>query len=174
MVVWVVMGVGVVGLMGKGSEVGKGVEGESEREGEVVAVVEGVKATAYSVGSRCNGEYAGRTALGGRLKAEGEVRSAAADWSKWPVGTRFRVRETGQVYVVEDYGRALVGTETLDLCKGTEVQVVRWGVRRVTVEVLEWGSKEKSLRILEGRKGSWHVRRMVEALRREVRGRDEG
>jgi hypothetical protein len=33
--------------------------------------------------------------------------SAAADWSRWPVGTTFRVLTTGQLYRVDDYGFAL-------------------------------------------------------------------
>ena len=33
--------------------------------------------------------------------------SAAADWSRWPVGTVFRIQSTGQIYKVDDYGWAL-------------------------------------------------------------------
>ena len=38
-----------------------------------------------------------------------QIGSAAADWSRWPVGTVFRLISTGQVYRVEDYGWALAG-----------------------------------------------------------------
>ena len=32
--------------------------------------------------------------------------SAAADWSRWPAGTTFRIVSTGQLYRVDDYGWA--------------------------------------------------------------------
>jgi hypothetical protein len=92
------------------------------------------------------------------------VTSAAADWSRWPVGTRFRIVETGQEYIVDDYGSALVGTGTIDLYKSSDSQVDRWGVRHVTIEVLEWGSPQKSLQILRERRGARHIREMVKAL----------
>lgn len=124
----------------------------------------GVKTTAYSSGPDDNGPYGPRNALGKPLKA-GTLNSAAADWSRWPVGTRFRVVETGKTYVVDDYGSALVGTGTIDLYKTSDAQVDRWGVRRVTIEVLEWGSPERSLRILRERAAAArHVREMVRSL----------
>ena len=124
----------------------------------------GVKTTAYSSGPADNGSYGPRNALGKPLKS-GRVTSAAADWSRYPVGTRFRVIETGQEYIVDDYGSALVGTGTIDLFKSTDAQVDRWGVRRVTIEIIEWGSPERSLRILEERGRMRHIRKMVQALR---------
>jgi len=36
-----------------------------------------------------------------------QIGSAAADWSRWPAGTVFRLISTGQVYRVDDYGWAL-------------------------------------------------------------------
>ena len=47
--------------------------------------------------------------------------SAAADWSRWPAGTIFRVLSTGQLYRVEDYGWALSGRNTIDLYMATRV-----------------------------------------------------
>ena len=47
----------------------------------------------------------------------GMVRSAAADWSRYPVGTRFRIVGKPYEYVIDDYGSALVGTDTIDLYK---------------------------------------------------------
>jgi len=124
-----------------------------------------VVATAYGSGAKCNGKWSGRNALGGRLKS-GEVHSAAADWSRFPAGTKFRVKETGQLYEVDDYGSAMVGLDKVDLFKTDYRQVRRWGVRDVTLEILEWGCPEKSLAILRPRVSSRfnHVRRMVEDL----------
>lgn len=125
--------------------------------------ISGVKTTAYSSGPAHNGPYGPKNALGKPLKS-GSVTSAAADWSRWPMGTRFRVVETGRVYVVDDYGSALVGTGTIDLYKPSDAQVDRWGVRRVTIEILEWGSPERSLKILRDRSRNRHVREMVRSL----------
>src|SRR6478672_6997250 len=44
-----------------------------------------------------------------------KIGSAAADWSRWPVGTTFRLLSTGQIYRVDDYGWALAGRNTIDL-----------------------------------------------------------
>jgi 3D (Asp-Asp-Asp) domain-containing protein len=125
--------------------------------------IEGVKTTAYSSSPEDNGNYGPKNALGRPLKS-GSVTSAAADWSRYPVGTKFRIVETGQQYVVDDYGSALVGTGTIDLYKSSDSQVDRWGVRRVTIEILEWGSPERSLRILKERGKMRHIREMVASL----------
>ena len=125
--------------------------------------IEKVRTTAYTYGVAENGDYPTSNAIGSRLKA-GKVRSAAADWSRWPLGTRFRVVESGQEYVVDDIGSAMVGTSTIDLFKPSSREMNRWGVRHVTIEILEWGSPDKSLKILLPRRSFRHVREMVETL----------
>jgi hypothetical protein len=42
-------------------------------------------------------------------KPQPRIGSAAADWSRWPVGTTFKVLSTGQVYKIDDIGWALAG-----------------------------------------------------------------
>lgn len=128
-----------------------------------------VTATAYSSGAKCNGPWSGRNAIGGRLKS-GSVNSAATDWSRIPLGTKFRVVETGKVYVVDDYGSAMVGKDKVDLFHTSYRDVYRWGVRQVTLEIIEWGCPEKSLTILKPRARAPHVRRMVEALKLQSSG----
>jgi len=130
---------------------------------EVCQRFENVRTTAYSVGAVHNGPYGARNAINQPLKS-GKVSSAAADWSRWPLGTRFRIAETGKEYIVDDIGSAMVGTGTIDLFKPTESGVSRWGVRHVTVEVLEWGSPEKSLAILKPRARYGYIRKMVRDL----------
>jgi len=127
-----------------------------------------VVATAYGASAKCNSVWAGRNAIGGRLKS-GDVTSAAADWSRFPVGTKFRVKETGRVYVVDDYGSAMVGKDKVDLFKTNYRDVYRWGVRRVNLEIIEWGSFEKSLTILKPRSRSRHVKSMVQSLEAKLR-----
>lgn len=125
--------------------------------------IEKVRTTAYTYGAAENGAHPRSNAIGKPLKS-GKIRSAAADWSRWPLGTRFRVVQTGQEYIVDDIGSAMVGTGTIDLFKPNSREMQRWGVRRVTIEILEWGSPEKSLQILLPRKKFRHVREMVEDL----------
>jgi len=122
-----------------------------------------VRTTAYTYGVAENGAHPTSNAIGKPLKA-GKIRSAAADWSRWPLGTRFRVVETGQEYVVDDIGSAMVGTGTIDLFKPSSREMNRWGVRHVTVEIIEWGSPDKSLQILMERRKYRHVREMVQDL----------
>lgn len=129
--------------------------------------IENVRTTAYTYGAAENGKYSSWNALGQPLKAA-KVKSAAADWSRWPVGTRFVVLETGQEYIVDDYGSAMVGTGTIDLFKPTAREMNGWGVRHVTIEVIEWGSPESSLRILMERKRLRYIREMVEDLQAQT------
>jgi 3D (Asp-Asp-Asp) domain-containing protein len=129
-----------------------------------------VKATAYSTGAQCNGPWGPKNAVGQRLKS-GAVNSAAADWSRFPLGTKFRVRETGKVYQVDDYGSAMVGKDKVDLFMTDYGQVNRWGVRQVNLEIVEWGSVEKSLKILKPRAKAGHVRRMVEQLEAKLKAK---
>ena len=123
-----------------------------------------VRTTAYH-----HSEPGGRvTACGGYLKP---THSAAADWSWLPAGTKFRIVETGEDYVVEDYGSALVGKYTIDLYKSTRKEMNRWGVRYVNIEIIEMGSYKVSLAVLKPRQKYWHVRQMVAGLRKKSDGR---
>src|SRR5439155_22256438 len=80
-----------------------------------------------------------RNALGKYLSGH-HVMSAASDWSRFPLGTRFRIVSTREDYIIDDYGTALVGTSTIDLYKPTKLEMKRWGARNVDIDVLQWGS----------------------------------
>jgi 3D (Asp-Asp-Asp) domain-containing protein len=125
--------------------------------------LEKIRTTAYTHGAAENGAHPRSNAIGTPLKS-GALSSAAADWSHWPMGTRFRVVETGREYIIDDVGGALVGTNTIDLFKPNSRAVDRWGVRDVTIEILEWGSPEESLEILKNRRKSRPARKMVARL----------
>ena len=125
--------------------------------------IEKVRTTAYTHGAAENGAHPRSNAIGTPLKS-GALSSAAADWSHWPLGTRFRVVETGREYIIDDVGGALVGTNTIDLFKPNSRAMNRWGVRDVTIEILEWGSPEESLEILKDRRKSRPARRMATRL----------
>jgi 3D (Asp-Asp-Asp) domain-containing protein len=105
----------------------------------------------------------GRNALGKSLSRDGHI-SAAADWSRFPLGTRFQIAGTGERYVIDDYGGALVGTNTIDLYKVSRHAVHVWGVRHVDIDILEWGSKQQSLKVLGPRKRNTLVRRMIASI----------
>jgi 3D (Asp-Asp-Asp) domain-containing protein len=92
------------------------------------------------------------------------IGSAAADWSRWPAGTVFKVLSTGQMYRVDDYGWALAGTNTIDLYMPSQKAMNTWGVRHVPIQVIKWGDPQQSLAVLRGRQSYRHVRRMVLAL----------
>jgi 3D (Asp-Asp-Asp) domain-containing protein len=87
--------------------------------------------------------------------------SAAADWSRWPAGTVFRLLSTGQVYRVEDYGWALSGRNTIDLYMANQRQMNSWGAREETIQVLQWGDPQQSLQFLQSHQNYKHIKRMV-------------
>jgi 3D (Asp-Asp-Asp) domain-containing protein len=97
-----------------------------------------------------------------------QIGSAAADWSRWPVGTVFRLISTGQVYRVDDYGWALAGRNTIDLYMPSRHEMNSWGAREENIQILQWGSTGESLRLLQAHQGYRHIRRMV----LELQGQD--
>ncbi len=90
-----------------------------------------------------------------------QIGSAAADWSRWPAGTVFRLLSTGQVYKIDDYGWALAGRNTIDLYMPTRSAMNSWGAREEGIQILRWGDPNESLRLLQGHQGYRHIRRMV-------------
>src|SRR5215469_2195507 len=89
-----------------------------------------VKTTAYSHAEHGHRRYRRSNAVDGQLAAA-NFNSAAADWSRFPIGTTFRILGSDRLYVVDDYGSALVGTDNIDLYMPTRREVVSWGARRV-------------------------------------------
>jgi 3D (Asp-Asp-Asp) domain-containing protein len=121
-----------------------------------------VRTTAYT-----HTERGGRhNALGSRLSGR-HVISAASDWSRFPLGTRFRIADTNEEYIIDDYGTALVGTETIDLYKSSRLDMKRWGVRHVDIDILQWGSEVQSLKVLVPRAKHRWVRQMIMALEKK-------
>ena len=122
-----------------------------------------VRTTAYTHTESDHRKYGKKNALGSQLQS-GSVQSAAADWSRYPAGTTFRVQETGSLYRVDDYGWALTGTNTIDLYKPSRAAMNSWGVRRVNIQILNWGDPNRSLSILRPRSKYKHVRTMISQL----------
>ncbi len=125
--------------------------------------ITGVRTTAYTHSESDHIIYGARNAVGTQLRY-GKVRSAAADWSVFPVGTIFQIEGSPYVYQVDDYGSALVGTNTIDIYQPSKAHMNAWGVRNVNIRVLKWGSFSKSVAILRDRQAYNHVRRMVSRI----------
>ena len=89
------------------------------------------------------------------------VGSAAADWSRWPAGTAFRLLSTGQVYRVDDYGWALAGRNTIDLYMSNQREMNSWGARQEAIQILQWGDPRESLQFLRRHQDYRHIKRMV-------------
>jgi len=132
---------------------------QPEKHAKASGVTLRVRTTAYTHTERggCN------NAIGCRLSC-GKVSSASADWSRYPLGTKFQILNTGEVFKIDDYGGALVGTNTIDLYKTTRLKMRKWGVRYVDIRILEWGSAQKSLKVLKPRARIRRVRVMIDSL----------
>ena len=98
-----------------------------------------------------------------------QIGSAAADWSRWPAGTVFRLLSTGQNYRVEDYGWALAGRNTIDLYMANQREMNNWGARQEAIEILKWGDPQESLQFLRRHQDYRHIKRMV----LELEGREK-
>ena len=124
--------------------------------------LQNVRTTAYTH-TESGGAH---NALGSYLSGR-HVMSAASDWSRYPLGTRFRIADTNEEYVIDDYGIALIGTETIDLYKPSRLEMKGWGVRHVDIDILQWGSEEQSLKVLAPRCKNRCVRQMVASLQQK-------
>ena len=99
--------------------------------------------------------FENRAFINGDAGADKGVRAAAADWSRWPAGTVFRLLSTGQSYRVEDYCR------TIDLYMPNQREMNSWGAREETIEILQWGDPQESLQFLRRHQDYRHIKRMV-------------
>lgn len=126
-----------------------------------------VRTTAYSCEENEVGAYGSLNAMGTVLKY-GMVRSAAADWSRYPVGTTFRIKGLPYTYVVDDYGSALVGTNTIDIYHPNLASMKAWASRDVEINVIKWGSYERTANLLKGRTKYNHCARMYHAALRKL------
>src|ERR1700731_371092 len=125
--------------------------------------IQKVRTTAYT-----HTEEGGRrNAIGTHLSGR-RVMRAACDWSRYPLGTGFRIVGGTAEYIIDDYGTALVGTNTIDLYKPSRLEMRRWGVRHVDIDILEWGSDAKSLTVLAPRSKNRSVQRMVVGLQKKT------
>ncbi len=130
-----------------------------------------VRTTAYTHTESDHVAYGAKNAIGTSLKYTDTIRSAAADWSVYPVGTKFRVKGQPYTYIIDDYGSALVGTGTIDFYQPTRAMMNKWGRRIVEIEVIEWGSSRQSMEKLASRTRYKHCAQMQAALIEQQRHR---
>lgn len=126
-----------------------------------------VRTTAYTCTEADHLIYGSKNAAGTNLRYSDRVRSAAADWSFYPVGTVFKIKGMNQLYVIDDYGSALTGTGTVDLYQPSHSLMNQWGRRNVEISVIQWGSFKRSAEILAGRTGFSHCREMLTNIHRQ-------
>ncbi len=131
-----------------------------------------VRTTAYTHSESDHIGYGPKNAIGTYLKYGSRVRSAAADWSVYPLGTKFKIKGEPYTYVIDDYGSALVGTATIDIYQPNKWLMRQWGRRVVEIEVIEWGSSRLSMEKLADRRGYKHCRQMYAALQEQSRHRN--
>jgi 3D (Asp-Asp-Asp) domain-containing protein len=126
-----------------------------------------VRTTAYTCSEDDHLIYGSKNATGTPLRYTNRIRSAAADWSFYPVGTTFRIKGLPYLYVVDDYGSALTGTGTVDIYKPTKEIMNLWGRRNVEINIVQWGSFTRSAEILSQRTKFDHCRQMLANIIRQ-------
>lgn len=126
-----------------------------------------VRTTAYTCSEDDHLVYGSKNATGTQLRYTDKVRSAAADWSFYPVGTTFRIKGLPYLYVVDDYGSALLGTGTVDIYTPTKDVMNQWGRRNVELTVVQWGSMTRSAELLSQRTSYNHCRQMLSNIVRQ-------
>ena len=149
---------------------GLGFAADSNEKGDVrdpenrPIMLENVRTTAYTHSESDHLKYGRKNAIGTRLQYTGDYTSAASDWSHLPVGTKFKIEGIDKIFIIDDYGSALVGRETVDLYYPTRRGMNNWGLRHVDIEILEFGDYEKSREILTERRGWRHCRKMLASI----------
>ncbi len=126
-----------------------------------------VRTTAYTCSEDDHLIYGDKNATGTVLRYNDRVRSAAADWSFYPVGTTFRIKGLPYLYVVDDYGSALLGTGTVDIYTPTKDIMGLWGTRTIEMSVVQWGSFTRSAELLSKRTSYDHCKKMLANIVRQ-------
>lgn len=126
--------------------------------------VEKIKTTAYTHTESDHKKYKRQTAIGTTLQKN---KSAAADWSIFPVGTILEVADTR--YQIDDYGSALVKADgelpVVDIYQPSKKAMNTWGVKYFEhVKVVQWGDFQESADILKDRLKYAHCRVMYDRI----------
>ena len=142
-------------------EVPRAIPVDETAETEVRRVSYSPRLERFSMSERRTSKIRTRGGRPGSLSRAPVIGSAAADWSRWPMGTTFRLLSTGQMYRVDDYGWALSGRNTIDLYMANQREMDTWGAREESIQILQWGDPQQSLQFLRSHQDYKHIRRMV-------------
>lgn len=127
-----------------------------------------VRTTSYSHKENEKGAVGRKNCTGGILQYNSKVRSAAADWSVYPIGTKFRVAGLPQIFIIDDIGSALTNTNTIDIFHPSLSLMNKWGTRKAEITIIEYGDYERSLRLLKVRSRHKHCKRMYTNLQKRI------
>jgi 3D (Asp-Asp-Asp) domain-containing protein len=125
-----------------------------------------VRTTAFSCKENEVGACGNLNATGTELRFTSGIRSAAADWSRYPLGTKFKIKGLPYTYIVDDYGSGLVGADTIDIYNPSLELMHAWGTRKVEITVIQWGSYERSVALLSKRLQYPHCNQMYSSIMR--------
>jgi 3D (Asp-Asp-Asp) domain-containing protein len=103
-----------------------------------------VRTTAYTHEEAGHQAYGRSTAIGTLLRCSRSYTSAAADWSRFPLGTKFQIVGDPTVYVIDDCGGALYGTDTIDIYRPSLAAMHAWGTRHVQIKILDLAKRRPS------------------------------
>jgi 3D (Asp-Asp-Asp) domain-containing protein len=142
-------------------EVPRAIPVDETAETEVRRVSYSPRLERFSMSERRTPKIRTRGGRPGSLSRAPVIGSAAADWSRWPMGTTFRLLSTGQMYRVDDYGWALSGRNTIDLYMANQREMNTWGAREESIQILQWGDPQQSLQFLRSHQDYKHIKRMV-------------
>jgi 3D (Asp-Asp-Asp) domain-containing protein len=126
-----------------------------------------VRTVAYVSSDRDHPVGDNQNSAGTILRYTDRVRSAAADWSFYPVGTTFRIKGLPYWYVIDDYVYDLVGCGSIGVYKPNKEDKNLWGVRNLELDIVQWGSFARSAELLSKRTKYEKCRQMLENLVRQ-------
>jgi 3D (Asp-Asp-Asp) domain-containing protein len=114
------------------------------RSSTVAHGIRTVRTTAYTHEEADHQAYGRSNAIGTTLQCSRNYTSAAADWSRFPLGTKFQIVGEPTVYVIDDCGGALYGTNTIDIYRPNMASMNAWGTRHVQIKILEWATRRSN------------------------------
>ncbi|MEO0416723.1 MAG: 3D domain-containing protein, partial [Verrucomicrobiota bacterium] len=125
-----------------------------------------VRITAYTHTEDDHLIWGKKNAIGGTLKYTTKYTSAAADWSRYPLGTVFKIDGINRTYVVDDFGSALTNKDVLDLYCPSKAAMNKWGMRWKDITIIKHGDFDKSLEYLRkgGPNALPHVKTMIASI----------
>jgi hypothetical protein len=110
----------------------------------------------------------GKNEVGEFRRYDNTVRSAAADWSFYPVGTSFRINGLPYLYVVDDWVGEAVGCGSIYIFNPNPEIAEKWGTRNIKLTIVQWGSFTRGAELLsDSFKKNENARHMLDNIIRQ-------